>query len=54
VAALKLISVRLSTGQTTFAWQTEAMPLPRIMGNGIILPDGTVWVGNGAANGAAR
>jgi hypothetical protein len=34
-------------------WQTESLPQSRVMGNGLLLPDGRVLFINGAHTGAA-
>ncbi|GAA5854744.1 hypothetical protein JCM9279_007012 [Rhodotorula babjevae] len=34
-------------------WQTEDMPFPRVMGDAILMPDGTVLIVNGAQSGVA-
>ncbi|KAG5455464.1 MAG: glyoxal oxidase N-terminus-domain-containing protein, partial [Olpidium bornovanus] len=34
-------------------WEIETMPLPRVMPDGVILADGTVFISNGAARGVA-
>ncbi len=40
-------SYRINLGAATPAWETETMPYPRVMGDAVLLPDGTVFVTNG-------
>ncbi len=40
-------SYRINLGAATPAWETETMPYPRVMGDAVLLPDGTVFVANG-------
>lgn len=40
-------SYRINLGAATLAWETESMPFPRVMGDAVLLPDGTVFVTNG-------
>ena len=40
-------SYRINTGAANPAWETESMPFPRVMGDAVLLPDGTVFVANG-------
>ena len=40
-------SYRINLGAAALAWETESMPYPRVMGDAVLLPDGTVFVANG-------
>jgi len=40
-------SYRINLGAATPTWETETMPYPRVMGDAVVLPDGTVFVANG-------
>jgi hypothetical protein len=40
-------SYRINLGAAAPAWETETMPYPRVMGDAVLLPDGTVFVANG-------
>ena len=40
-------SYRINLGAAAPTWETEAMPYPRVMGDAVLLPDGTVFVTNG-------
>ena len=44
-------SYRINTGAANPAWETESMPFPRVMGDAVLLPDGTVFVANGGQGG---
>lgn len=46
-------SYRINLGAATPAWETETMPYPRVMGDAVLLPDGTVFVANGGQIGIA-
>ncbi|KAL0050698.1 hypothetical protein WJX82_005338 [Trebouxia sp. C0006] len=46
-------SYRINLGAATPAWETETMPYPRVMGDAVLLPDGTVFVTNGGQIGIA-
>lgn len=46
-------SYRINTGAANPAWETESMPFPRVMGDAVLLPDGTVFVANGGQVGIA-
>jgi len=41
-------SYRINLGAAAPAWETETMPYPRVMGDAVLLPDGTVFVANGS------
>lgn len=46
-------SYRINLGAAALAWETESMPYPRVMGDAVLLPDGTVFVANGGQIGIA-
>lgn len=46
-------SYRINLGAAAPTWETETMPYPRIMGDAVLLPDGTVFVTNGGQIGIA-
>ena len=41
-------SYRVNLGAATPVWEQETMPFRRVMGDAVLLPDGTVFVTNGA------
>ena len=45
-------SWRINLASTSPSWQYTAMPYPRVMGDAILLPDGTVFLTNGGGVGA--
>jgi hypothetical protein len=46
-------SYRINLGAATPEWEQETMPFRRVMGDTVLLPDGTVFVTNGAQIGIA-
>lgn len=40
-------SYRVNLGSTAPGWEEENMPFPRVMGDAVHLPDGTIFICNG-------